>query len=264
MGTDLDPEHLLVQLHELAPDGVGRRRVLVDPCEEPLLRPGSEIEVAGDHRARNLHRVPLRHPGHHRGEVPGPLRYPVGIDAAVEQSIVVGQPARPFQVWPPLVDSSLPPDPGEGVGLAGQLLGREQPPRPGVPERDSPRRVRVLDRIRTEPRGENHFHQEVLEVVRRSAVEAAPEAVGEALHLRPLGVGGEQQSFEICVLLILGRRRHLAPVMAGHQNLTVASAKRSSAAICFANHCTPLSGFGANSPAKPGSRMSRYQVSPSW
>ena len=53
------------------------------------------------------------------------------------------------------------------------------------------------------------------------------------------------------------------PMMAGHQNLTVASAKRSSATIRRASHCTLLSEFGASSPAKPGSRMSRYQVSPS-
>ena len=54
------------------------------------------------------------------------------------------------------------------------------------------------------------------------------------------------------------------PMIAGHQNFTVASAKRLSATIRSASHCTLLSELGASSSAKPGARMSRYQVSLSW
>jgi len=53
-------------------------------------------------------------------------------------------------------------------------------------------------------------------------------------------------------------------MMIGHQNFTAASAKRSSATIRFASHCTLLSAFGAVSSPKPGARVSRYHVSPSW
>ena len=183
VGGDPDSEQLVVQIHQLASDGVSPcaqlragRHVSVDSGEQASLRVGHEVEISHDDRTAHLHRVPLGHPRHHRCDVACPLRDSVRIDAAVEKPIVLRQPAERPSIRLAAPAPASPLVARNGGGLAVQLLRSEQPSGPGVAKRDPTHRIGVLDGVRTEPLREHELDQQILEIVSSPAGEAAPES----------------------------------------------------------------------------------------
>ena len=77
---------------------------------------------------------------------------------------------------------------------------------PGVAQRREPHRIVVRGGCSARPFREDDLHQQVLQVERPAAAEAAPESARQPFRFGALRVGRQQQPREVGVVLVLRRR----------------------------------------------------------